>query len=526
MHLQYNIDIRKASTKVSFYLEKNANQIYGRHKKGVVIIAEKKFARTVQYRINGFDKHVSKKAHDGESTPNDLRRMKADNRAWKKTWDKCTKRIDQAIDDFVRAKNKTISYLFVEYQKTKDYQAEEKARGNSLTLPDAWKTLHHGKSREASCYELMTSLLKGYLTANISESNRRLWIPFYMAVKGGLYHGRTSLPSFRDNKALNFHCKCVTVGEKEINGTKQYFIELSIAPKEKLHCNLYISKREGGPFAVLKRLYEGIYKAGTASIVRKNGQYYIQIIYKFTLADALKYQGMAGLDRNLDPLRVLGVDLGFAKPFAMQPYDSENAKYPVSDKYANTQKFIDKWCISGNRINNFRKQVEKKKFAKQHDLRDVSPGHIGKGRSKRVHPLDVYRNKISNFRNTTNFVYAKRIVDTAKKNGCGTIQMEKLNIDVNGKKRDCFLESRWTYYDLQKKIEEKAAPLGIAVVYVNPQYTSQRCSKCGYIAKKNRIDQETFKCQKCGFELNADLNAARNIAIPKIDEIIAECTKE
>ena len=57
---------------------------------------------------------------------------------------------------------------------------------------------------------------------------------------------------------------------------------------------------------------------------------------------------------------------------------------------------------------------------------------------------------------------------------------------------------------------------------INPKFTSQRCSKCGYISKENRKTQAGFKCKNCGFEENADLNAARNIAIPKIDSIIQE----
>lgn len=489
-------------------------------------MSEKTFTKIAQYRINGFDGHVSKKEPDGESTEDELKRMKVNKRAWKKSWDECTKRIDQAIEDFVKAKNKTISFLFIEYQKTDEYRAEEKEKGNKVTFEDAWKELHNGKKREATCYELMTKLLKGYQTGNISESNRRLWTTFQLAVKGGLYHGRKSLPSFRDNAALDFRGSSVTVGAEKIKGSEQYYIELSLAPKEKLHCNLYISDREGGQFAILKRLHEGVYKAGTASVIRKKGRYFVQIAYSFTLSDSLKYQGMAGVNRNLDPLRVLGVDLGLAKPLAMQPYDAANKKYLVSDKYANTQQFIDKWCVSGDRINNFRKQVEKKKFAKQHDLRDVSPGHSGKGRSKRIEPLDVYRNRISNFRKTTNFVYAKRIVDTAIRNGCGTIQMEDLTIDVKGKKSERFLKSGWTYYDLQKKVEEKAATFGIAVIYIKPEYTSQRCSKCGHIAAENRPDQASFICVKCGFELNADLNAARNIAVPKIAERIAADLKK
>jgi len=46
---------------------------------------------------------------------------------------------------------------------------------------------------------------------------------------------------------------------------------------------------------------------------------------------------------------------------------------------------------------------------------------------------------------------------------------------------------------------------------VNPAYTSQTCSACGYVDKRNRRDQKHFKCLWCGNEMHADCNAARNI---------------
>lgn len=69
----------------------------------------------------------------------------------------------------------------------------------------------------------------------------------------------------------------------------------------------------------------------------------------------------------------------------------------------------------------------------------------------------------------------------------------------------------WSYYDLQTKLEYKAEALGKSVIYVSPSYTSQRCSRCGHTTKANRKGS-VFKCTDCGFELNADLNASRNIA--------------
>ena len=61
-------------------------------------------------------------------------------------------------------------------------------------------------------------------------------------------------------------------------------------------------------------------------------------------------------------------------------------------------------------------------------------------------------------------------------------------------------------------MEYKAEDAGKTVIYVNPKHTSQRCSKCGYVDKNNRHDS-VFKCINCGLELNADLNASRNIEV-------------
>ena len=60
-------------------------------------------------------------------------------------------------------------------------------------------------------------------------------------------------------------------------------------------------------------------------------------------------------------------------------------------------------------------------------------------------------------------------------------------------------------------IEYKSKKQGIPIFYVEPQYTSQRCSKCGHIEKANR-QQKLFCSKKCGKVENADVNAGFNIA--------------
>ena len=68
----------------------------------------------------------------------------------------------------------------------------------------------------------------------------------------------------------------------------------------------------------------------------------------------------------------------------------------------------------------------------------------------------------------------------------------------------------------------KAENLGKIVIEIDPKFTSQQCSKCGFIDRKNRY-KSRFKCLGCDFELNADLNAARNIGQFGKSELIRLC---
>jgi putative transposase len=67
----------------------------------------------------------------------------------------------------------------------------------------------------------------------------------------------------------------------------------------------------------------------------------------------------------------------------------------------------------------------------------------------------------------------------------------------------------WSYYEMQRQIEYKARWEGIPVIYVNPYGTSVKCSICGSRMKPE--ENRKLKCQSCGFTVDRDVNAARNI---------------
>ncbi|MDP7976011.1 MAG: transposase, partial [TACK group archaeon] len=94
--------------------------------------------------------------------------------------------------------------------------------------------------------------------------------------------------------------------------------------------------------------------------------------------------------------------------------------------------------------------------------------------------------------------------------------LEALNpasMKQNGKgKRFRKMLGSWSPAELQKFTEYKAEDAGKTVVYIDPKHTSQKRSKCGYTGKNSRHGS-VFKCKNCGYELNADLNASRNVEV-------------
>lgn len=72
--------------------------------------------------------------------------------------------------------------------------------------------------------------------------------------------------------------------------------------------------------------------------------------------------------------------------------------------------------------------------------------------------------------------------------------------------------SHFNYAGIFEKLVSYAYENGVHVHRVNPAFTSQRCSACGWTQTTNR-NRELFKCKKCNFTSDADLNGAINISL-------------
>jgi IS605 OrfB family transposase len=231
-------------------------------------------------------------------------------------------------------------------------------------------------------------------------------------------------------------------------------VSLAVCHKDRITGRLQMSAR------MRKQFQQG--ELGSAELVYRKGNFYLHISITIPAPEVKQPQGS------------LGVDLGF------------NRVAVTSDNKFHTAKNIrhKKACYKRTRRS---LQANGGKSAKR-ALKRVS------GRERR-------------FVADTNHCVSKQIVADAKANN-QRIVLEDLNGIRQTGKAKCV--HAWSFAQLQEMIGYKAAREGVEVVYIDPRYTSQTCSRCLHLGV--RPNQSSFQCRDCGYQINADLNGAKSIA--------------
>lgn len=159
--------------------------------------------------------------------------------------------------------------------------------------------------------------------------------------------------------------------------------------------------------------------------------------------------------------------------------------------------------FAGDHLNNVRRRRRRQRKNIQ---------KVGTKSAKRK--LKKLSGKEARFAKNTNHVISKQIVEQAKRTN-QAIALEELKgirQRVRARKPERENLHSWSFLELGGFIQYKAKQEGIPVFFVNPAYTSQECSVCGFIDKANRKTQAHFKCLRCNHVSNADIDAARVIA--------------
>jgi IS605 OrfB family transposase len=118
------------------------------------------------------------------------------------------------------------------------------------------------------------------------------------------------------------------------------------------------------------------------------------------------------------------------------------------------------------------------------------------------------------FQRWANHGLAKRLVAYAKDTKAALVLEELTHIRsrMTVRKSQRSKQHNWSFRQWREWLAYKAQRAGVPLLLVEPRHSSRTCSPCGYVDKRHRRSQAEFSCLRCGYEANADLNAARNLA--------------
>ena len=195
----------------------------------------------------------------------------------------------------------------------------------------------------------------------------------------------------------------------------------------------------------------------------------------------------------LNPKSV-GIDIGIADFLHL----SDGTKY-------DNKQFFKTYQQKVNRLQ--RKLARQKKGS---NSRSKTKYTLAKLLRKKANARDYYIHNVSTeIAEKYDIVYVEKLkVRNMSKSAKGDIDSPGKNVKaktgLNRSLLDVGINKFFTI--LSYKLKAKGGEL----VEVNPKYTSQRCNSCGAIDKESRKGKK-YKCTSCGFEIDADLNAAKNI---------------
>lgn len=356
-------------------------------------------------------------------------------------------------------------------------------------------------SKQNSTYQLVSKEFKQYIPSDILANLNQKIQENYNNNQKKIESGERALSTYKKGMEIPFSIR-------ENKRLKLFIKEEGIYLKwfKEILFRLEFGKDASNNRCIVERLIESDrqqknkgedYVANNSSIkLVKNGKN-IRIFLLLSIDIPAKKQV---LDKDV----VLGVDLGIKCPLYLAINKNDNFKMQIGD------------------IEHFHNQrtMFQKRFKSLQKLMCTQGGH---GRKKKLEPLEKLKEKERNWVHTQNHVYSREVIRQALKHNAGTIHMESLKDFGKGKEGYVkdeykYLLRYWSYYELQSMIEYKAKLEGIEVKYIDPAYTSQTCSYCG--ERGERKKQEEFvctnpQCKRCGEKINADFNAARNIAMSK-----------
>jgi putative transposase len=111
---------------------------------------------------------------------------------------------------------------------------------------------------------------------------------------------------------------------------------------------------------------------------------------------------------------------------------------------------------------------------------------------------------------------------------CQRIGIEELNVrSMSRNRRLARSVMDGGFYELRRQLEYKAKMYGSLIVVADRWYPSSKtCSCCGVVKQTLALSQRTFNCDDCGFEVDRDVNAARNLESVAASSAVTVCGED
>ena len=224
--------------------------------------------------------------------------------------------------------------------------------------------------------------------------------------------------------------------------------------------------------------------ATTATAIREGSEYYICVTSKIPLK---------AVDH---PSPCVGIDLGITVPIATSDgliLPKNNVLDTLDIRYRKIQK---RFSRKTNKQSNRRKRIKS-------ELAEIKR-HQTRVRKSNIHKATTELAK------TYSYIAIEDLkVQNMTASAKGTAEEPGKNVKAKaGLNREILNVSPYT---MREQLAYKTIWYGSHLEEVDPEHTSQTCSSCGHVARENRASQAKFECQVCGYQDNADINAAMNI---------------
>jgi putative transposase len=190
-----------------------------------------------------------------------------------------------------------------------------------------------------------------------------------------------------------------------------------------------------------------------------------------------------------------GVDVGIAKFAAL----STGETFAPVNAYRRTQKRLA--CEQ-------RKLSRKEKFSqnwKKQKAR-IEKLHV---KIARIRNDFLHKTSTTISKNHALIVLEDLSVASMSKSAKGTVNAPGRNVRAKAGLNKSILDQGWG--EFRRQCEYKQLWRGGIVLAIDPRNTSRTCPHCGHVSAENRKTQAAFRCARCDYAADADVNAAQNI---------------